>query len=219
MSLYLTDHARSKALDGVARFVALDFEMTGHSAPSYQTLERATRFAKFPGVIIQIGAVAYRREGDKFARAEELHSYVNPDGPLNPSALSIHGIKPGQLKHAPRFKELADPLLAFMGDAPIVAHSFKNDRDALDYELARAGRQGWRDQSYPTDRFICTQSLFKAAFPDLHSSSLDVVCDRLWIDRTERFVAHGALLDADLTAEALLKLTGYMPIRAYDNAS
>ena len=135
--------------DQVNRFVALDFEMTGHAMPSVQTLERATRFMKFPGVIIEIGAVAFHRDGASFRRGDIYQTFVNPDGPLNPQASAIHGIKSGQLKTAPRFKHIADTLLAFLADSPIVAHSYKNERDALDYELARAGRQGWRAEWRP----------------------------------------------------------------------
>jgi len=199
--------------DQVNRFVALDFEMTGHAMPSFQTLERATRFMKFPGVIIEIGAVAFHRDGASFRRGDIYQTFVNPDGPLNPQASAIHGIKSGQLKTAPRFKHIADTLLAFLADSPIVAHSYKNERDALDYELARAGRQGWRAEWRPHELFICTQQLFKRRFPDLRSSSLDAICDRLWIDRSDRFARHGALLDAELTAEALLKIVGVIPIQ------
>ena len=208
----------SAILDNVARFVAIDFEMTGHAPPSYQKLERASRFARFPGVIIEIGAVAYCRQENGFVRAGEYYSLVNPDGPISPSAIQVHGIKTGRLKTAPRFKEIADALLEFIADSALVAHSYHNDRDALDYELARAGRQGWRDHHYPTDRFICTQSPFQRAYPDRRASSLDIVCDRLWIDRSDRFAAHGALLDAELTSEALLKIAGLLPIRSHEAA-
>ena len=45
---------------------------------------------------------------------------------------------PADLKNAPRFPTILPKLKDFVGDLPIVAHAYKNDRDFLDYEFARA---------------------------------------------------------------------------------
>ena len=53
---------------------------------------------------------------------------------------------------------------AFIGDSPIVAHAYENERDFLDYEFARAKAIAWGDSAYPNDRYICTQMLCAQLF-------------------------------------------------------
>jgi DNA polymerase-3 subunit epsilon len=36
----------------------------------------------------------------------------------------------------------------FVGDSPIVAHAYKNERDFLDYEFARAKVIQWGESAY-----------------------------------------------------------------------
>jgi DNA polymerase III epsilon subunit-like protein len=50
---------------------------------------------------------------------------------------------------------------------------------------------------------ICTQVLFAQLFPG-SSKSLTSMCDRLVLDSSERDDRHGASLDADMTADALI---------------
>src|SRR5208283_2834348 len=58
---------------------------------------------------------------------------------------------------------------------------------------------------YAEERYICTQVLFAQLFPGA-SKSLTSMCDRLVLDSSERDDRHGALLDADMTADALILL-------------
>ena len=44
----------------------------------------------------------------------------------------------------------------FIGDSPIVAHAYENERDFLDYEFARAKVIAWGDSAYDEERYICT---------------------------------------------------------------
>jgi DNA polymerase-3 subunit epsilon len=46
-----------------------------------------------------------------------------------------------------------------------VAHAYKNERDFLDYEFARAEVIQWGESSYAEERYICTQVLFAQLFP------------------------------------------------------
>jgi DNA polymerase-3 subunit epsilon len=93
----------------------------------------------------------------------------------------------------------------FVGDSPIVAHAYKNERDFLDYEFARAKVIVWGESAYAEERYICTQVLFGQLFPG-SSKSLTSMCDRLVLDSSERDDRHGALLDDDMTADALILL-------------
>jgi DNA polymerase III epsilon subunit-like protein len=79
--------------------------------------------------------------------------------------------------------------------------------DFLNFEYARVGRCGFDEVIFSDSDFVCTQELSRRFFPGV-PGSLDVLCDRLWIDRSDRFQHHGALLDAILTAEAFIKMQG-----------
>ena len=83
--------------------------------------------------------------------------------------------------------------------------TYKNERDFLDYEFARAKVIQWGESAYAEERYICTQVLFAQLFPGA-SKSLTSMCDRLVLDSSERDDRHGALLDADMTADALILL-------------
>jgi DNA polymerase-3 subunit epsilon len=93
----------------------------------------------------------------------------------------------------------------FVGESPIVAHAYKNERGFLDYELARAKVIQWGESANAEERYICTQVLFAQLFPGA-SESLTSTCDRLVLDSSERDDRHGALLDAHMTADALILL-------------
>ena len=76
------------------------------------------------------------REGEGWLKGETWSSKVNPDGPIDPEAIKIHRIRPADLKNAPRFPTILPKVKDFVGDSPIVAHAYKNERDFLDYEFA-----------------------------------------------------------------------------------
>ena len=147
--------------------------------------------------------IAAGRRG--LAQGRNWSSRVNPDGPIDPQAIKIHEIKPADLKNAPRFPAILAKIKEFVGESPIVAHAYKNERDFLDYEFARAKTIAWGDSAYPKERYICTQALFAQLFPGA-TKSLTAMCDRLALNSSERDDRHGALLDADMTADALVLL-------------
>lgn len=191
--------------DGRDRLVAIDIETTGRRLPSLQDIRRAPKGLRQPGIIIEIGCLEIIRDGAGWTKGRTWETKVNPDAPLHPDSIKVHGIKPADLKAAPRFPEVADALLAFLGDDLLVAHAYENEMDFLNYEFARCGRSAWGTEPFPSNRFICTKEMSHAVFPGA-SGSLDALCDRLWLDRSDRFVHHGALLDADLTAGAFVKM-------------
>jgi DNA polymerase III subunit epsilon len=59
-----------------------------------------------------------------------------------------------------------------------VAHAYKNERDFLDYEFARAKVIQWGETAFAEERYICTQALFAQLFPGA-SKSLTSMCVRL----------------------------------------
>ena len=187
------------------RLVAIDIETTGRRMPRLDDIRKAPKGLRQPGIIIEIGCLEIVREGTEWVKARTWETRVNPDAPINPDAIKVHNIRPGDLKAAPRFPQVADELLAFLGEDLLVAHAYENEMDFLNYEFARCGRVPWGTDLFESSRFICTREMSHERFPGA-SGSLDALCDRLWLDRSARFAHHGALLDADLTADAFLTL-------------
>jgi DNA polymerase-3 subunit epsilon len=192
-------------LDGYERLVAFDAETTGKSAPGADFIRRQPFAWKPPGVVIEGGFVEMLRDGESWRKGESWRERVNPDAPIDPQAIQIHKIRPADLKASPRFSAILAQVKAFIGDSPIVAHAYENERNFLDYEFARAKAIGWGESAYPHERYICTQMLYAQLFPGA-TKSLTAMCDRLALDSSDRDDRHGALLDADMTADALILL-------------
>ena len=192
-------------LDRFDRLVAFDAETTGKRTPDAEYIRKQPFAWKAPGIVIEVGFVEMLRDGEGWRKGEAWGSRVNPDAPIDPEAIKIHRIKPADLKNAPRFPAILAKVKEFIGESPIVAHAYKNERGFLDYEFARAKAIAWGESAYPDERYICTQVLFAELFPGA-SKSLTAMADRLVLDSSERDDRHGALLDADMTADALMLL-------------
>lgn len=130
-----------------------------------------------------------------------FHAYFNPERDMPIEAERVHGLSIEFLATKPRFAEVADELLEFLGDAPLVAHNAAFDFGFLNNELERCGRA-------PVDmaRMVDTVALARKKHPGA-KNSLDALCTRYGIDRSHR-VKHGALLDAELLAQVYVELTG-----------
>ncbi|HEY0833903.1 MAG TPA: exonuclease domain-containing protein [Azospirillum sp.] len=191
--------------EGRDRLVAIDIETTGRRMPRLEDIRKAPKGLRQPGIVIEIGCVEIVRDGAVWTKARTWETRVNPDAPINPDAIKVHNIRPADLKAAPRFTQVVDTLTDFLADDLVVAHAFENEMDFLNYEFARCGRAAWGAETFGCARFICTKEMSHDLFPGA-SGSLDALCDRLWLDRSDRFAHHGALLDADLTADAFLKM-------------
>ena len=188
------------------RIVSIDIETTGHPVKTHAEFLKLPKGLRPPGVIIQIGCVELLRDGDGWRIGEQWETLVNPDGPLHPAAIKVHGIRPAALTKARRFAEVRMEFEGFLRDSVLLAHSALNEIDFLNYEMRRTRLVDWEAEPFHEGRFLDTQILARETFPGA-PGSLDVLCDRLWIDRSDRFQYHGALLDAALTAEAFVKLT------------
>jgi DNA polymerase III subunit epsilon len=130
-----------------------------------------------------------------------FHAYFNPERDMPAEAERVHGLSAAFLATKPRFAETADELLAFLDDAPLVAHNAGFDMGFLNNELSLCGRA-------PIDmaRMIDTVAIARRKHPGA-KLSLDALCTRYGIDRSHR-VKHGALLDAELLAQVYVELTG-----------
>jgi DNA polymerase III subunit epsilon len=181
-------------LDGFDRLVAFDAETTGKRTPDAEFIRKQPFAWRAPGIIIEVGFVELLGEGGAWRKGETWSSKVNPNGPIDPEAIKIHGIRPADLKDAPRFRTILPQVTDFVGGSPIVAHVYKNERNFLDYEFAWAKLIPWGESAYAEERYICTQVLFAQLFPGA-IKSLTSMRDRLVLDSSERDDRHGALLE------------------------
>ena len=127
--------------------------------------------------------------------------HSDPERDIPEDATRIHGITVAHLADKPRFAEIADELLGFFGEGPLVAHNAPFDFAFLDSEFSRLGLPAL-DRS----RMIDTLALAKGRFPGM-PNSLDALCRRFAIDLSAR-TTHNALLDCRLLAEVYVELTG-----------
>jgi DNA polymerase-3 subunit epsilon len=128
-------------------------------------------------------------------------SYVNPERDVPADAAAVHGLSAEFLSDKPRFAEIADELLRFIADAPLVMHNAEFDVRFLNAEFQRLARP-----PLPGERIVDTLQIARQKFPGA-PASLDALCRRFAIDNSAR-AKHGALLDTELLADVYLELIG-----------
>jgi DNA polymerase-3 subunit epsilon len=148
--------------------------------------------------IVEIGAIELENH---LPNGRSFHEYLNPDRPMPPEALAVHGLTDAFLADKPRFAAVADRFLAFIGDARLVIHNAAFDMRFLNAELARL-----RLPPIAETRAIDTVAMARQRFPG-SPASLDALCRRFGIDNAAR-TKHGALLDSEILAEVYLELIG-----------
>jgi DNA polymerase-3 subunit epsilon len=130
-----------------------------------------------------------------------FHAYYHPQRDMPAAAEAVHGLSAKFLSDKPLFGSMADELLAFLGDDPLVAHNARFDFGFLNAELQRCGKS-LVDMSRMVDTVAIARGLHPGA-----KHSLDALCNRYGIDRSHR-IKHGALLDAELLSQLYIELTG-----------
>lgn len=132
---------------------------------------------------------------------KQFYALLDPERDIPSDSTRVHGITNAHVEGKPKFAEVADKMLEFFGDSPLVAHNAPFDFAFIGAELERVGRK-------PLDRsrMIDTLVLAKQRFPGM-PNSLDALCRRFEIDLSAR-TTHNALLDCKLLAEVYVELTG-----------
>ncbi len=148
--------------------------------------------------IIEIAAIELIRD---LPTKRVFHRVLDPERDVPEESSRIHGFTRGDLLGKPRFAEIVDEMLAFFGDAPLVAHNAPFDFGFVNAELRRLSLPPLH-----VDRMICTLELAKTRFPGM-PNSLNALCNRFNIDLSER-TTHNALLDCRLLADVYVELTG-----------
>jgi DNA polymerase-3 subunit epsilon len=170
----------------MSRQIVLDTETTGLSA------ENGDR-------VIELGCV------ELFARkltGNDLHIYFNPERESHEDALKVHGLTTDFLRDKPKFATLGNDIIEYLRGAELIIHNAAFDVGFLNKELELAGLPLLR--SFVGD-VTDTLAMAKQVYPGKRNS-LDALCDRFGVDRSNR-TFHGAKLDAQLLADVYINLT------------
>ena len=169
----------------MTREIVLDTETTGFDPKTGDRL-------------IEVGCIEIE---DLLPTGRMYHTLVHPERLIPPDAIRVHGITDEKVRDAPKFHEVVGELMAFIGDAPVIAHNAAFDRSFIDHECGLCGHP-----LIEQTRWIDTLKLAQTRFPGM-ANSLDALCKRFKISLVERTL-HGALIDARLLAEVYLELKG-----------
>ena len=148
--------------------------------------------------LVEIGCVELV---NGFPTGNSFHYYLNPEREMSDGAFQVHGLSTEFLKDKPLFADVCEEFLAFVGDAPLVAHNAMFDLGFINAELERCKRA-----AIARERLVDTLMLARRRYP-AGPNKLDDLCGRFSIDLSRR-TKHGALLDAELLAEVYVELTG-----------
>jgi len=149
--------------------------------------------------IIEIGVVEVTAD-----EVNEWSSLVDPGRPVPPFITGLTGIDTAMVASAPRFEQLATPLLERLRGRLFVAHNARFDYGFLKHEFKRLGID-FRATS------LCTVKLSRKLFPGHHRHSLDTLVGRYDIVVADR---HRALADARVLWELWQRWHEMMPADA-----
>ena len=150
--------------------------------------------------LVEIGCIELI---NRIPSGREFHCFINPQGrDVHPDAERIHGITNAFLADKPKFEEVVDRFMEFIGsDGQLVIHNANFDMGFINMELDRIGRP-----PIPGDRVIDTLAIARRKHP-AGPNTLDALCKRYGVDNTKR-VKHGALMDSTLLADVYVELLG-----------
>ena len=152
--------------------------------------------------IIEIGCVELV---SRRCTGRHFHHYLDPERDIEASAQAVHGISAEKLAGQPRFADIADAFIEFVGASELIIHNAPFDIAFLDAEFARI------ELATPIRmRERCTVLDTLALARELHPgqrNNLDALCRRYGVDNSRREL-HGALLDARILADVYLAMTG-----------
>jgi DNA polymerase III subunit epsilon len=126
-----------------------------------------------------------------------FESLVNPERPIPRGICAITNITDEMVRHAPRFSELAERILATLSGRVFVAHNARFDWNFVCAELRRS-----RDLTLDGTR-LCTVRLARRLVRGVRSCGLDNLCRFFGFHNGAR---HRAAGDALVTAELLCRL-------------
>jgi DNA polymerase-3 subunit epsilon len=144
--------------------------------------------------IIQIGAA--RIVNNRLLRQEVFDQLVDPERPLKPESIPIHGITEDMVRGKPNIDLVLPAFHEFCADTVLIAHNAAFDMRFLQLKEQRTGVRF-------AQPVLDTLLLSAVVHPNQESHKLDDILDRLGIEIESR---HNALEDALATAEVFLRM-------------
>ena len=128
---------------------------------------------------------------------DEWDTLLNPGVFVPQVTTDITGITTDMLQGAPKFKDVMEEYLKFLGDESVfVAHNVEFDREFMNVHLLDHGRER---MPHP---YLCTFRLAKQVHPNLKKYSLGELTKLFEIELPQ---AHRAIHDARATAQLFQK--------------
>ena len=87
--------------------------------------------------IVEIGCLELV---NRLPSGETFHVYINPERAMSPEAEAVHGISDAFLADKPKFADIVEGFLEFVGSDPLVIHNAAFDMKFLNAELGLVGR-------------------------------------------------------------------------------
>ncbi len=128
-----------------------------------------------------------------------FHKIINPEREVSEEAFKIHGYSSNFLKDKPKFPEIADELLDFIGGNDLIIHNASFDIPFINHELKLV-----KKNIITKNKIIDTLDLARSKYPGT-SNSLDALCKRFNVDLSKRS-KHNAILDCELLREVYIYL-------------
>ncbi len=144
--------------------------------------------------IIQVGAA--RIVNQRLLKQETFNQIVDPECPLKPESMPIHGITEDMVRGQPNIDVVLPAFHAFCEETVLIAHNAAFDMRFLQLKEDRTGIRF-------TQPVLDTLLLSAVIHPNQESHKLDVILERLGIQIDTR---HNALEDAIATGEVFLKM-------------
>ena len=128
-----------------------------------------------------------------------FHKIINPERNVPEDAFKIHGFSTNFLKDKPKFKEIANELINFIGGNDLIIHNASFDISFINHELKLLNKD-----VINKNKIIDTLEIARSKYPGM-SNSLDALCKRFNVDLSRR-VKHNAVLDCELLREVYIYL-------------
>ena len=128
-----------------------------------------------------------------------FHKIINPERNVPEDAFKIHGFATNFLKDKPKFKEIANELINFIGGNDLIIHNASFDISFINHELKLLNKD-----VINKNKIIDTLEIARSKYPGM-SNSLDALCKRFNVDLSRR-VKHNAVLDCELLREVYIYL-------------
>jgi len=182
----------------MTRIICFDLETTGFD---YTRGER----------VIEIGAVEII---DGKITDNTFHQYINPDGKIiGTESYMVHKLSNAFLADKPKFADVAQSLLDFIGDSTVVAHNgIDFDFPFINSELMRAGLPTIPPEQQVDSIVVARHKIFGPK-----SFTLDALAKFFGVSTAARADAHGALIDADILARVYLELMASQSTESIDD--